>query len=223
MSLAGAHILVVEDDQRLAKLLEQELSHEGYRVMVVHSGTEALLEADSAKFQLIVLDLNLPDMDGLEVAERLRGRSDSSIMMLTARGDVASRVTGLYAGASDYLTKPFSIQEFLARVHVRLRETVPQEILRHGGLELDLKASRCTVNGKALSLTAREFKLLELLLGNPGRIFSKEDLENRLYSGEALPSSNTIEVFISNLRKKLTDAKLVGVIGTVRGMGYVLR
>ena len=217
-------ILVVEDDLRLATLLKQELSQEGYTVKAVHNGTDALLRADEEVFDLVILDLNLPDMDGLEVATRLRHDSDVSILMLTARGDVSSRVEGLYAGASDYLTKPFSVQELRARVHVRLRDKgQPAAVLAYGELVLEPAAGHCTVAGADLSLTSLEFRLLELFLTHKGRIFSKEDLEDRLYGAAKLPGSNTVEVFVSNLRRKLAAAGVDKMIQTVRGMGYVVR
>jgi two-component system response regulator QseB len=220
----SATILVVEDDLRLATLLKQELAHDGYRVEVVHNGTDALLRADAETFDLVILDLNLPDIDGIEVATRLRDDPEVSILMLTARGDVSSRVEGLYAGASDYLTKPFSVQELRARVHVRLRDrSQPAERLEYGALVLEPAAGHCTVAGKTLPLTSLEFRLLELFLAHKGRIFSKEDLEDRLYGAERLPGSNTVEVFVSNLRRKLAAAELQGMIQTVRGMGYVVR
>ncbi len=225
-----SHVLVVEDDLRLATLLRQELAHDGHRVTVVHNGTDALLSSDEHTFDLVILDLNLPDIDGLEVAERLRADAESgagaevSILMLTARGDVGSRVEGLYAGASDYLTKPFSVQELRARVHVRLRErSHAAEVLTYQTLSLEPAAGSCAVGGKPLPLTSLEFRLLELFLTHKGRIFSKEDLEDRLYGAERLPGSNTVEVFVSNLRRKLAAADLQGMIQTVRGMGYVVR
>jgi DNA-binding response OmpR family regulator len=221
----SGYLLVVEDDVRLAKLLEQELEHDGYRVVVVNNGTDALSKTEEHDFDLVILDLNLPDIDGIEVAERLqRAETTASILMLTARGDVNSRVEGLYAGASDYLTKPFSVQELLARVHVRLRERAqPAELLEYETLRLEPGAGYCTVSGQALALTSHEFRLLELFLTHRGRIFSKEDLEARLYGAEELPGSNTVEVFVSNLRRKLTAAGLGTTIQTVRGMGYVVR
>ncbi len=223
-----SRILVVEDDLRLATLLRQELAHDGHRITVVHNGTDALLRADEHAFDLVILDLNLPDIDGLEVAERLRADarsgSEVSILMLTARGDVGSRVEGLYAGASDYLTKPFSVQELRARVHVRLRErSQAAEVLTYETLSLEPAAGSCTAAGKSLLLTSLEFRLLKLFLTHKGRIFSKEDLEDRLYGAERLPGSNTVEVFVSNLRRKLAAADLQGMIQTVRGMGYVVR
>lgn len=222
MSL-NARILIIEDDKRLAELLEQELGFEGHSTTVCHTGAEGLLHAEDA-YDLIVLDLNLPDMDGIEVAERLHGRTSASILMLTARGDVGSRVEGLYAGASDYITKPFSLQELLARIHVRLRERAgPDKMLEYKRVSLDLNAKICQVEGQPVVLTAQEFKLLELLLRDQGRIYSKEDLEQKLYKGDNLPGSNTIEVFVSNLRRKLAAAGVDKLISTVRGMGYMIQ
>jgi DNA-binding response OmpR family regulator len=219
-----AHILIVEDDKRLSQLLSQELAFEGHETVVVTSGTEALLRATDKPFDLIVLDLNLPDMDGIEVAERLHGRINASILMLTARADLASRVAGLYAGASDYLTKPFSLQELMARIYVQLRDKAQgQERILYNQLELDSSSRQCIVEGHTLALTANEFALLELLLKHQGRIFSKEDIEERIYKGDEQPGSNTIEVFVSSLRKKLMQVGVNNLISTVRGMGYVIQ
>lgn len=219
----SARILIVEDDFKLARLLASELTQARYDVDVVYTGADALVQAESTSFDLVILDLNLPDIDGLEVAERLVQSRPANILMLTARSDVKSRVEGLYAGASDYLTKPFSIQELLARVHVRLRHRQAEpQVLRHGLIELDPQSATCRVDGVLLSLTALEFKVLWLLLQHRGRIFSKEVLEDRLY-GSNLPGSNTVEVFISNLRKKLAALGVEGLIQTVRGLGYVVR
>ncbi|MEM7734549.1 MAG: response regulator transcription factor [Deinococcota bacterium] len=219
-----ANLLVVEDDKRLASLLERELTSAGHDVTVVFDGTSALVAADESgtPADLVVLDLNLPDMDGLEVARHLHADGEARILMLTARGDLESRLDGLYAGASDYLTKPFSVQELLARIYVQLRDTSQEACLELGPLSLDVKTGRCTVDGSPLILTQQEFKLLELLLSNRGRIFSKEDLESRLYGLQDMPDSNTVEVFISRLRKKLSKAGVVNAIRTVRNMGYVI-
>lgn len=215
-------VLIVEDDVRLAELLTLELGHDGYRTTVAHTGTDALLAAVDGSFALIVLDLNLPDLDGIEVAERLRDSTDASIVMLTARGDVNHRVAGLYAGASDYLTKPFSIHELLARVHATLRDRgEPRSSLRVGTLELDPASQRCTVAGALIDLTHHEWQILELLLRNRGGVFSRYDLERHIYAGDA-PASNTVEVFVSKLRRKLADAGEHDLIRTVRGLGYVV-
>jgi DNA-binding response OmpR family regulator len=217
-----ANILIIEDDERLGRLLEQELKHAGYQSHLAQTGNEGMFLAENGHFDLIVLDLNLPDMDGLEVAEQLR-KTESSILMLTARGDVESRVQGLYAGASDYMTKPFSTQELLARIHVRLRERGPKSSeFSYGPMSLDSESSSLKVNEQLFILPELEFKLLYLLLSNPKRLFSKEALEQQLY-GAALPGSNTIEVFIYNLRKRIRDAGGDDVIKTVRNKGYMVR
>lgn len=224
MSKPKAIILIVEDDKRLCELLAQELAYEGHETIAVHTGAEALLCAEDHNFDLIVLDLNLPDMDGIEVAERLHGRVTASILMLTARADLASRVAGLYAGASDYMTKPFSLQELMARIFVQLRDKSSAEPrVAYKAVELDSVSRQCIVEGNVLALTANEFALLELLLKNQGRIFSKEDIETRIYSGDEQPGSNTIEVFVSSLRKKLAQKGVKEIISTVRGMGYVIQ
>ncbi len=221
----NAQILIVEDDQRVAAMLKNELSHEGHNPTMVHTGTDALLETSDRNFDVIILDLNLPDLDGIEVAERLKKRGQTNILMLTARGDVKSRVEGLYAGASDYLTKPFSLQELLARVHVRLREQQQNQnkTLEYGEIILDLEKASCSVGNDTLELTAQEFKLLELLLQQQGKVFSRQSIEERIYDGECLPGSNTVEVFISSIRRKLKAVGQTNLINTVRGIGYVIR
>lgn len=219
----GPRILVVEDDLELLGLLREQLTHAGYEVTAVATGGEGAFHAEEGVFDLIVLDLNLPDVDGLEVAEGLNGRIDTPIVMLTARGDVDSRVEGLYAGASDYVTKPFAVPELVARVHARLRERGRDDgCLRHGDLELlpDVSLLRC--GDAERELPEREFTLLRTLVENPGRVFGRDELERRIY-GEALPESNTVEVFVHNLRRKLTAMGHEGLIRTVRGKGYLVR
>jgi len=213
-------ILIVEDDVRLADALARELNL-AYDTVVVHTGRDALFRAETETFDLILLDLNLPDMDGIEVAEQLEGVS-ADIVMLTARSDVASRVRGLYAGAADYLSKPFEMQELLARVYARLRTRERAGVLAWGPITLSVPDQSCLVNGEPLDLTAHEHELLATMLANQGRVFSRTDLEDRLYAGR-LPASNAVEALVSRLRKKLAKAGLGDVIVTVRGLGYVVR
>lgn len=214
-------ILIVEDDSNLARLLHQELQHEGFQTQIAGTGGDALLAAATHDFDIILLDLNLPDFDGLEVAERLQGRTSASIIALTARGEVKQRIEGLYAGAADYLVKPISVQELIARIHVRLREKARPDLIAHGDLTLNLRTMACSVAGTSVVLSKREFELLSLFLTSRGRVFSKEDLEQRLY-GDGFPVSNTIEVLVSRLRSKLSTASATPVIQTVRGLGYVV-
>ena len=218
---ARASILVVEDDAPLAHLIGEQLGHAGYQAVTVGLGRDALERSLEQSFDLVVLDLNLPDLDGIEVARRLREEGDVAILMLTARADVDSRVEGLYAGASDYLAKPFSVQELLARVHVRLRERQATGIIRHGELELDPGALSCRCGDGMVVLPEREFELLRLLLRHRGRLFSREDIERSLYGVDA-PESNTVEVFVYNLRRKLGKLGMKELIRTVRNRGYMV-
>ncbi len=212
-------VLIVEDDVALAEALARAIGHT-YDTAVAHTGGDALALA-GADVDLILLDLNLPDMDGIDVAQQLAGH-DADIVMLTARSDVASRVRGLYAGADDYVSKPFAMDELLARIFARLRGRSRTADVRHGSLALDVEGRACTVAGVAVPLTPQEFELLHALLERQGRVFAKGELEGRLFAGTVL-ASNALEVVVSRLRKKLADAGAEGVIDTVRGLGYVVR
>jgi DNA-binding response OmpR family regulator len=215
-------ILVVEDDPRLRELVRRELTAVGYDVAEAGTGGDGLARALEGGIDLVVLDLNLPDVDGLEVAERLRSDGDGvPLLMLTARGDLKSKVEGLYAGASDYLTKPFEVQELLARVHVRLRERETPDELRHGELVLQPSSATVRVGERVIVLPTRECEVLRLLLANRGRVFSKDDLERRLYGADG-PSSNTVEVYVYQLRKRLQLLGIDDLIVTVRGKGYLV-
>ena len=220
-SANGARLLVVEDDRQLVSLLREQLSLAGYDPAIAMTLAEARDLLADERFDLVILDLNLPDGDGLDLAEEISDQSQTPMLMLTARGDVESRVAGLYAGASDYLTKPFSVAELLARVHVRLREQGGQKQLVLGDLVLDVANGTATVAGASIVLPEREFLLLKLLVQYRGRVFTMEDLERALY-GPDLPDSNTIEVFVYNLRRKLKAAGMDGVIRTVRNRGYLV-
>lgn len=219
----AAHLLVVEDDPRLQGLLRDAFAAAGHRTTVVGTGGAGLEAALAGDVDLVVLDLNLPDVDGVEVARRLRAEGDVPILMLTARGDVASRVEGLYAGAADYVTKPFDVQELLARVHVRLRDRRSDTaVVVHAGVELRPDTLSVVAPGGSSVLPELEFEVLRLLLAHPGRVWSREDLERRLY-GDDLPESNTVEVFVSKLRKRLRALGVAeDLIRTVRGKGYAV-
>lgn len=219
----AARILVVEDDARLRALLAEELTTDGYVVVAVGTAGEGLYRAEEEAYDLLVLDLSLPDGDGLEVAERLRGRRELPILMLTARADVESRIRGLYAGAADYMTKPFSVPELLARVHVRLRERTSPERPRHHDLVLDPDASTIRGPGGDAIVSERELALLRMLVEHPGRLFPRDEIERRLYTDSERPGSNTVEVFVHHLRRKLDRLGVKARIRTVRGKGYMLR
>lgn len=213
-------ILIVEDDPQLARVLQAELAR-AYDAVLVRTGGEGLLRAETERFDLVVLDLGLPDVDGLDVAAALKD-NPASILMLTARADVRSRVTGLYVGADDYLAKPFDMQELLARVYALLRRRSRPDAYTVGPVTVSVGDRACTAHGKPLELTAHEFGLLALLVANEGRVFSKNTIEDRLYR-ESTPTSNAVEAMVSRLRSKLAAAGVTGLIETVRGIGYVAR
>lgn len=220
----SAKVLVVEDDQRIAASIRRSLAYEGYSVAVVHSGTAALSEASSNPPDLLVLDLMLPGMDGLEVCRRLREAGDEfPILMLTARDGITDRVDGLDAGADDYLVKPFAYEELLARVRALLRRVEPggRERLTFGPLSMDVDAMDTTVGGERLELTSLEFRLLEYFLRNPRVVLSRHQILLEVWGLDADTSSNIVDVYVSYLRHKLGPH--AGLLQTVRGAGYVLR
>ena len=214
-------ILVVEDDALLAEGLTSALSRAGHAVVHTTSGRHADFQLVNDEFDLVVLDVGLPDIDGFEVLRRLRQRrSVTSVLVLTARDAVEDRVHGLDLGADDYLTKPFSLTEFEARVRALLRRGVaPAASWSVAGMTVDVAAKRVRINDRTVDLTPREWALLELLLAHPGRVLSKDQIAENLFSFDEQLSPNAIEVHVSRLRTKIEPA---GVhIRTVRGFGYL--
>jgi DNA-binding response OmpR family regulator len=219
-------LLLVEDEERIASFLVRGLEAHGYAVDHVGTGTEALERLRHGAPDLIVLDLSLPDIDGLDILRRLReGEDRVSVIILTARADMSDLVDGLDLGADDYLTKPFAFDELIARVRARLR-TRPAEaptVLRAGKVSLDLMTRQAAVGGRAVDLAAREFALLETFLRHPGQVLSREQLLAQVWgSGDGdpddEPGSNVVEVYVGYLRRKLGE----DCIETVRGLGYRL-
>ncbi len=220
-------ILVVEDDPKIVNLLRLYLERDGYAVSVAYDGRAALETAARARPDLVILDLMLPHVDGLEVARQLRGRSDVPILMLTARVDEVDKLLGLSLGADDYVTKPFSPREVVARVKTILRRTdrtVPTKILRRGALEMDLDRHVVALGGRDVALTPVEFRLLQTMLESPERAFTRDQLLNRIYAlHEAAVVDRTIDVHVGKLRQKLGDDPThPQFIATVRGVGYKL-
>jgi DNA-binding response OmpR family regulator len=214
-------ILVAEDDSLLARGLTDLLLRAGHAVDRVETGVQADKALRGASYDLLVLDIGLPDIDGFEVLRRLRARrAATNVLVLTARDAVEDRVHGLDLGADDYLTKPFSVTEFEARVRALLRRTtLPAGAVHVGGLTIDLEAKRIHVNGTSSELTMREWALLELFMTRPGRVLSKEQIAEHLAEYDTQLTSNAIEVYVSRLRAKIESA---GVrIRTVRGFGYL--
>jgi DNA-binding response OmpR family regulator len=214
-------ILVVEDDSLLARGLRRVLTRAGHAVDHAETGAQADKALRAASYGLVVLDIGLPDIDGFEVLRRLRLRhSATNVLVLTARDAVEDRVHGLDLGADDYLTKPFSVTEFEARVRALLRRTsLPAGAVSVGRLTVDVEAKSVKSNGTSIDLTAREWALLELFMARPGRVLSKEQIAQQLADYDAHLSPNAIEVYVSRLRSKIEAA---GVrIRTVRGFGYL--
>jgi len=219
------HILVVEDDARIAAFVEQGLRESGYTVAVARDGEEGFLDARLNDYDLIVLDLMLPKMDGLEVARQLRAaRKATPILMLTARDSEKDKIAGLDIGADDYLTKPFAFGEFLARVRALLRrDTLTRaSVMRVGDLELDTAARQVRRGGRDIALSAREYALLEYLAHHAGQVVTREQLATHVWS-DAEVESNVIDVYVRYVRQKIDAPFDTGLIHTVRGVGYTLR
>lgn len=214
-----SRILIVEDEPGIASFLEKGLRAEGFTTMVVDDGDSAASIGRDEAFDLMILDLGLPGKDGREVLTEIRRRGEKMpVIILTARSGVQDTVSGLEGGADDYVTKPFSFQEILARVRVRLRDTPAADttVLEAGGISLDLRTRRVEVDGSAIDLSAREFVLAETLMQHPGQVLSREQLLSRVWGYDFDPGSNVVDVYVGYLRKKLGPDR----IETVRGMGY---
>jgi len=218
-------VLVVEDDDEIAQVLQRSLRLEGYEVRVAGDGIKALEEAHTFLPDLVILDLGLPRLDGIDVARELRARDDTPILMLTARDAVESRVEGLDSGADDYLVKPFDRQELLARLRALLRRRPPRGAaqLVVGDLMLNPDTHEVTRGDRAIDLTQREFELLEYLMRNERIVVSRQRLLDEVWGYDPFSVTNTIEVFVSNLRRKLEADGEPRLLHTIRGAGYVLR
>jgi len=216
-------ILVVEDDAQISRVLELELKHEGYEVETARDGLTGL-ERALKEPDLVILDLMLPKLDGMEVATRVRAKSTVPIIMLTAKDRIPDRVAGLDAGADDYLVKPFSIEELLARVRARLRDKHPVEnVLAAKDLTMDRDRHEVVRGGKAIQLTAKEYALLEYLLLHRNKVHTRDELFNGVWGSDFLGDSNLIDVYIRYLRGKIDDGFDDKLIQTVRGVGYALK
>ena len=220
-------ILIVEDEEKLARFLELELRHEGYAVEKAFDGRSGLTLAEEGGFDLILLDVMLPQLSGLELLRRLRRTSRTPVIMLTARDAVMDKVTGLDMGADDYITKPFEIEELLARIRVALRKhggrTDDDQPLISGRLTLDPSRHAVSWDGEAIALTNREFELLRALMLNRGIVLSRDRLLEQVWDYDYAGETNVVDVYIRYLRQKIDDAYGVKLIHTVRGVGYVFR
>ncbi len=229
-----SHILIAEDEEQLARFVELELVHEGYEVTKSGNGREALSLAVSRNFDLILLDIMLPGLNGLEVLRRLMKEHPTPCILLTARDAVMDKVAGLDAGAVDYVTKPFAIEELLARIRVALKlhsgfsslpaeKTVQDGILTWGALTLDVPRHVVKYDHHEISLTNREFLMLKVLLENQDIVLSRDTLLDRVCGYEYVGETNVVDVYIRYLRSKIDDVFGVRMIQTVRGVGYVIK
>ncbi|NJL63425.1 MAG: response regulator transcription factor [Methylacidiphilales bacterium] len=223
-----AHILLVEDEVKLARFVELELTSEGYRVSVANDGMTGLTLARESTPDLAILDWMLPGLTGVELCRRLRATgSKIPVILLTAKDEISDRVAGLDAGADDYVVKPFSIEELLARIRAHLRRTEENkqdaDILQFEDLSLNRRTREIFRDKRAIELTAKEFDLLEYLMGNPRQVFTRDQILEKVWGYDFVGDSNVIEVYIRYLRIKLEENNEKRLIHTIRGVGYALR
>ena len=223
-------ILLVEDEEKLARMVELELRYEGYQVHKSFDGRSGLERALSGEYDLVLLDIMLPQLSGMEVLRRLRKEGGQlPVIMLTARDSVVDKVSGLDSGADDYITKPFAIEELLARIRAALRKRPaqaaepPRSLLTAGPLTMDTDRHEVSVNGEGVELTRREFDLLRYLLENKERVISRESLLDHVWGFDFVGETNAVDVYIRFLRAKIDEHFGIKLIHTVRGVGYVIR
>ena len=220
-------ILLIEDEEKIARFTELELVHEGYEVGKAYDGRQGLEEALSEKYDLVLLDVMLPALNGLEVLRRLRKESSVPVIMLTARDAVMDKVSGLDAGADDYITKPFAIEELLARVRVALKKHTDQVQQTHRltvcGVTMDTDRHEVTCSGEPIELTNREYELVHVLMENKNIVMDREKLMNRVCGYDYIGETNIIDVYVRHIRSKIDDVYGIRFIQTVRGVGYVIK
>ncbi|WP_346917531.1 response regulator transcription factor [Clostridium sp.] len=221
-------ILIVEDEEKIARFIELELMHEGYRVIKANNGRTGLEIAERGEANLVILDVMLPEINGLEVLRRLRKSSDVPVIMLTARDAVMDKVSGLDAGADDYITKPFAIEELLARIRTALKKRVvtvkkDEDVISCGLLTLDKMRYKVMYDGTEIELTNREFTLLQILMENKNIVLTRDVLIEKVCGYDFFGETNVIDVYVRYLRTKIDDTFKVKIITTVRGVGYVIK
>lgn len=221
----SSKILIIEDEEKIARFIELELGFEGYTTAKATDGRSGLELAETGEFDLILLDVMLPQLSGMEVLRRIRRTSSVPIIMLTARDSVMDKVAGLDSGANDYITKPFAIEELLARIRTALRNTLPEDasVLSASGLHLDTGRRSVTMMGKSIDLTKREFDLLHFLLKNKGMVISRESLLENVWGFDFAGETNAVDVYVRFLRGKIDEVFNIKLIHTVRGVGYVIK
>jgi DNA-binding response OmpR family regulator len=224
------NILIIEDEERMARFIEMELTHEGYTVQKAHDGRTGLEKALSGGFDLILLDIMLPGLSGMEILRRVRRELKTPVIMLTARDTVVDKVTGLDGGADDYITKPFEIEELLARIRSALRKSAPKQAERAEtkaltacGVTLNPLSRMVEFSGTQIEFTKREFDLLHFLMENKGLVFTRDTLLDRVWGYDYQGETNVVDVYIRYIRSKIDDIYGIKLIHTVRGVGYVVK
>lgn len=227
--MSGEKILIIEDEIKISRFIELELKYEGYVVDQAFDGRSGLEKAQSGEFDLVILDVMLPSLNGMEVLRRLRQTSEVSVIMLTAKDEITDKVMGLDIGADDYMTKPFAIEELLARIRVALkRKKVPvnmaqESVLTFGPLKLDLDKYVLTYNTDSIELTKKEFDLIKYLMENRNSVLTRDKILETVWGYDYYGDTNVVDVYIRYLRSKIDDKYNVKLIHTVRGVGYVLK
>lgn len=215
------HILIVEDEYKIARFISLELQHEGYKTTIIADGREALDDMLENDYDLIVLDVMLPSLNGIEVLRRLRQSKDTPVIILTARDQIVDKVNGLDIGANDYMTKPFAIEELLARIRVNIKKNNAQYVL--GGLTVDVKSHQVRYNDTPIELTKKEFDLLVFLLSNRNKVITREQALDVVWGYDYVGNTNVVDVYVRYLRTKIDDVFGITLIETIRGCGYVIR
>lgn len=216
-------VLLIEDEPQIARFVQLELQHEGYDVTLAYDGREGLEVFKASSFDVVLLDIMLPSLNGIEVLRRIRFTSSVPIIMLTARDSVMDKVSGLDNGADDYITKPFAIEELLARLRTVLRKHSVPTLLSFKALTLDVDQHECFVQKEKIELTKKEFELLHLLLINKNKVLTREVLLEKIWGYEFDGTNNVVDVYIRYLRSKIEDPFNLKFIHTVRGIGYIIK
>lgn len=229
--MEAANILIIEDEEKIARMVELELVHEGYVVSKATDGLSGLKAAEDGDFDLILLDIMLPGMSGVEVLRRLRRSKSVPVIMLTARDEVVDKVLGLDSGADDYITKPFSIEELLARIRAAIRKSTAagenpagrednERLLSAAGVTMDVAGHSVSAGGEEIELTLKEFELLRCLLENKGLVMSREALLDKVWGYDYIGETNAVDVYVRFLRSKIDERFGIRLITTIRGVGY---
>ncbi len=225
--MTGEKILIIEDEVKIARFIELELKYEGYVVEQQHDGRSGLERAMSGHFDLIILDVMLPSLNGMEVLRRLRQSSETPVIMLTAKDEVTDKVMGLDIGADDYMTKPFAIEELLARIRTALKRKKASSsnlnLITVGGLKIDLDKHSVSFNNERIDLTKKEYDLLKYLIENKNLVLTRDKILEAVWGYDYYGDTNVVDVYIRYLRVKLDDRFKIKLIHTVRGVGYILK